>query len=241
MIELELGCARVVFTDRHGGVSGAPYDSLNLAGHVGDDLSAVTTNQLRLAAALDLPEPHAWVRPIHVHGATVLSVAGPLDPRREADGVATAVVGLPLVALGADCAPIALANDTAACALHAGWRGSAAGVVEAGVAAVRALGEGPVRAVIGPCICARHYGFGADDLDQLAGRLGPEVVAATDDGGPAFDLRAAMWRSLARAGVDDVRDVGVCTAESPAHYSHRRDGVTGRQAVVVVVPAEREA
>jgi YfiH family protein len=233
--ELALGCARVVFTDRHGGTSAAPFDSLNLAGHVGDDPAAVARNHAVLADRLGLPPPRRWARPFHVHGITVLPVdAAGLAPGTEADGSATALSGVPLMAIGADCAPIALANDAAVAAIHAGWRGAAGGVVQAGVAAVRALGDGPVRAAIGPCICARHYEFGDDALAEVAGRFGPSVVARTAEGRPALDLPRALHLALAEAGVEDVTDLACCTVESPDHYSYRRDGRTGRHAVVVV-------
>lgn len=234
MIALDLGCARATFTDRHGGVSRPPFDSLNLAGHVGDDPASVTANYEELAALVaPVPDPAAWIRPFHVHGATVLRVEC-APPTAEADGAATATVGLPLVALGADCAPIALADDVAVAALHAGWRGVEAGVVEAGVAALRALGRGPVRAAIGPCICARHYEFGAAELAPLAARFGPGVAGHTDTGTPSFDLPGAICVALERAGVVEVDNLGICTVESLDHFSFRRDGRTGRQAVVVV-------
>jgi hypothetical protein len=224
MHELALGCARVVFTDRHGGTSAAPFDTLNLAGHVGDEPAAVVRNHEMLAARLGLPAPARWARPFHVHGTTVVTVDEAPAPGVEADGSATDTPGLPLVALGADCAPIALATDTAVAAVHAGWRGAAAGVVEAGVAAVRALGTGPVRAAIGPCICVRHYEFGADTLAEVVERFGPSVSGTTDAGAPALDLPRALHLALASAGVDDVTDLGCCTVESADHYSYRRDG-----------------
>jgi YfiH family protein len=231
--ELAVGCARVVFTDRHGGTSAEPFDTLNLAGHVGDEPAAVARNHELLAARLGLPAPAGWSRPFHVHGTTVVTVDAAL-PAVEADGSATGTRGLPLVAMGADCAPIALANDTAVAALHAGWRGATAGVVEAGVAAVRALGTGPVRAAIGPCICVRHYEFGVDTLAEVVARFGPSVCGRTETGAPALDLPRALHLALAESGVDDVTDLGCCTVESADHYSYRRDGRTGRQAVVVV-------
>jgi purine-nucleoside/S-methyl-5'-thioadenosine phosphorylase / adenosine deaminase len=234
VIELALGCARVAFTDRHGGASVAPYDSMNLAWHVEDDPAAVDRSYGRLADALGLGDPSGWVRPFHVHGSDVLEVTAALPAAVDADGSATAAVGLPLAALGADCAPIALANDTAVAAVHAGWRGALAGVVEAGVAAVRDLGDGPVRAAIGPCICVRHYEFGADALAPLVDRFGARVAGTTEDGHPALDLPRAIRSALTDAGVDDVTDIGCCTVESADHFSYRRDGRTGRQAVVVV-------
>ncbi len=237
MIELTLGCARVVFTDRHGGVSVAPFASMNLAGHVDDDPAAVDENFDRLAAQLGLVEPSTWSRPFHVHGTRVLKLDAAPPARVDADGSATTTTGLPLVALGADCAPIALANDTAVAAIHAGWRGALDGVVEAGVAAVRALGTGPVRAAIGPCICVRHYEFGIDALAPLTARFGESVAGTTNEGAPAFDLPRALHLALQDAGVDEVTDVQTCTLESVDHFSYRRDHRTGRQAVVVVKEA----
>jgi hypothetical protein len=233
VIELELGCARAVFTDRHGGVSSAPFDTMNLAEHVEDDPVAVAENYRVLAARLALPDPGGWVRPFHVHATRVLEVATAPGGRPEADGSATTTPRLPLVALGADCAPIALANDTAVAAIHAGWRGAFDGVVGAGVAAVRKLGTGPVRAAIGPCICVRHYEFGRDALEPLVARFGAEVAGRTAAGQPAFDLPLAIHRALEEAGVDEVTDTRCCTAGSADHYSFRRDHRTGRQGVVV--------
>jgi YfiH family protein len=234
MIELVLGCGRVVFTDRHGGASIAPFDSMNLAGHVDDDPAAVAQNYRTLARDLGLVDPERWVRPFHVHGTHVLIVSEPPETPVDADGAATAVSGMPLVAMGADCAPIALANDTAVAAIHAGWRGALDGVVEAGVAAVRSLGSGPVRAAIGPCVCARHYEFGEDTLVPLVARFGQQVAGTTADGHLAFDLPRALQVALDGAGVDEVTDTRCCTVASADHYSYRRDGRTGRQAVIVV-------
>jgi hypothetical protein len=237
MIRRELGGAVAWFTDRHGGGSVVPYDTNNLADHVGDALDVVLANRAGVRAAVEAATgaTHAWVQPRHVHGTTVLAAHDETPDRRDADGTATATKGLALVAIGADCAPIAIANDTACAAVHAGWRGAADGVIAAGIAAVRELGTGPVRAVVGPCVCAAHYEFGADDLTALALRLGPEVVGATVDGAPAFDLRAAITGAFVRAGVDEVEVLDVCTVESADHYSYRRDGVTGRHGVVVAL------
>ena len=239
-IERRLGGARALFTGRWGGVSASPFESLNLARHVGDDPEAVSTNRARVATMIEAPDA-AWVLPRHVHGSAVLTIdascalevlAADLDA---ADGAATNRFGVLLGALGADCAPIAIANDRACAAVHAGWRGAVGGVVEAGVDAVRALGTGRVRAVVGPCICVRHYEFGGAALEDIAARVGPGVSGQTDAGHPAFDLRVAIRMAFARADVADadVEVLDICTAESTDHYSYRRDGVTGRHGVVV--------
>ena len=145
----ELGGAVAWFTDRRGGVSEPPFHTLNLADHVGDTPTAVLENRARVLDGLAVTPSAAlrWVQPHHVHGTTVLVARDDGPHGRDADGTATDRPGLALVAIGADCAPIAIANDTACAAVHAGWRGAADGVIAAGVAAVRELGHGPVRAV----------------------------------------------------------------------------------------------
>jgi len=235
-IRLDAPGARVVFTDRRGGASAPPYDSLNLGDHVGDDPSVVAANRARVAAALpDAPDDaRRWVWLRQVHGCGVVTVDAAPDAPPEADAAVTTATGLPLVVLTADCAPVALASPGGVAVVHAGWPGLEQGVLGAAVDALRAVAPGPVTAWLGPCVHPARYEFGADLLERLVARLGPEVAATTSTGAPALDIPAAVRISLARAGVDDLVDVGVCTSASTDHFSHRRDGVTGRQAVVVV-------
>lgn len=232
-----VGPAQVWCTDRRGGVSTGAYASLNLGVHVGDDAAAVRENRRRLAAGLgfDGPERFVWLN--QVHGVDVVVVDDDDPPHRppDADAAVTARPGVPLVVLTADCAPIALACDDAVAVVHAGWAGLLSGVVEAGVRALRAAGHGPVRAFVGPCISPDRYEFGADDLGRLVARYGPTLASTTYDGRPALDLPAGVRAALAGEGVTDVDDAGRCTASSPELYSHRRDGVTGRQALVVAL------
>src|SRR4051794_887561 len=146
-IDVELPGAQVRFTTRAGGVSSGLYTSLNLGRWTDDDPDAVAENRRRAAGG----RPVAFAR--QVHGTRVLPVDGPTDEASaaEADGVATAAAGLALLVLTADCLPVALAASGAVAMVHAGWRGLAAGVLEAGVAALRALdGDGPIHAAIGP-------------------------------------------------------------------------------------------
>ena len=170
-----------------------------------------------------------------VHGTEVLDAAGPSSSPPVADASVTTERGLPLAIMTADCAPVVVASDTAVGVAHAGHRGLEHGVIEATVERVRAMGSADVRAFLGPCIRAECYEFGARDLERLARHFGPEVVAETRVGRAAFDLPAAVRIALARAGVDDLDDCGVCTADSDAHFSYRRDGVTGRQVTVAVL------
>lgn len=232
-IALEVDTARVAFTDRHGGVSIPPYATANLGFATGDDHDAVTENRRRVASEVGhAPDARGWAWTRQVHGAGVVEVDVP-GRGGDADALVTAATDVSLVVLVADCAPIALvAGDTVA-AVHCGWRGLLAGVVEAAVEAVRRRGGEPIRAVVGPCISAAHYEFGADELEQVTRRLGPAVRARTDTGALALDLRAGVRAALAAAGVVERTDVDVCTYESPDHFSHRRDGVTGRQGLLV--------
>jgi YfiH family protein len=233
-IELEVGGARIAFTDRHGGVSAAPYDTANLGLATGDDPDSVNENRRRVSEALggNTGDPARWAWARQVHGADVLEPNGP-GRAGDADALVTEMPGLPLLVLVADCAPVALVGGDAIAAVHVGWRGLLNGVVPAAVEAVRRRGGGQVRAVVGPCISAAHYEFGAGELEEVARRVGPEVRARTEDGAPALDLRGGIHAALRDAGVDEPTDVDVCTFASPTHFSHRRDGITGRQALLV--------
>jgi YfiH family protein len=205
---------------------------------VGDDPAAVAANRAALARSLPFvpADPSAWVWLRQVHGREVAVVDAPPPAPPDADAAVTSTVGLPLVVLTADCAPIALVADGAVGVVHAGWQGLERGVIGAAVAALRTqVGDpaAPVRAWLGPCIHAAHYEFGEADLARLVARFGPVAAGRTAAGTPAFDLPAAVVVALREAGVGTV-DADVCTAESADHFSYRRDGVTGRQAVVVV-------
>lgn len=194
------------------------------------DLSTTAEGvEARRRAVLDLP--WTWVR--QVHGREVVVVERPGEHAgRPADAAVTAVPGAAVAVQVADCAPVALLGAGTVGVVHAGWRGVVAGVLVAAVEAMRGVGPGTVRAVVGPCIRPPCYEFGADDLDLVAAALGDGVRARTGAGRPALDLPAAVRRSLAGAGVVDVADEGVCTACSPRHWSHRARGDRGRQALV---------
>lgn len=196
----------------------------------------VQANRSRLGARTGLGDPGGWVWLAQVHGDVVAVVDGASRTPPEADAAVTGRAGLPMVVLVADCAPVALASGTAVGVVHAGWRGLERGVVGKAVEALRALdgSTAPVRAAIGPCIRPARYEFGAAELDRMVARFGPSVRSTTGWGTTALDLPTAVTIALAAVGVTDVVDTGVCTAASVDHFSHRRDGTTGRQAMVVV-------
>lgn len=228
---------RVVCSGRWGGVSRPPFATCNVADHVGDDPAAVAANRARVAAAAGLPGPAAWVWLRQVHGAGVHRADAPTSASAppEADAAVTTRVGLPLAVTTADCAPVVLAAPAAVAVVHAGHRGLVAGVLEATVGRLRDAGARRIEAFLGPCIRPARYEFGRDDLARVVARLGPGVAGTTRDGRPALDVPAAVRAALARVGVDAVHDCGVCTAGSGDHFSHRRDGPTGRQVTVAVL------
>lgn len=218
-------------------MSVAPYETCNVGDHVGDDRDAVDANRALVASTAGLVAPSAWVWINQVHGARVHNATAPTGAETpEADAAVTAVRGLPLAVVTADCAPIALASDDAVGVVHAGHRGLELGVIERAITALREIGSGPVRAYLGPCIHPERYEFGADDLSRLVARFGPDVEGHTLAGLPALDIPTAVASVLEECGVAEFRDAGVCTSESDAYFSYRRDGVTGRQVTVAVLP-----
>lgn len=231
------------FTTRTGGLSAAPYSSLNLGLHAGDDPEAVRRNRELLARAVSVPAS-ALVLPQQVHGRGVALVDRPVDgPVPGADAVVTATAGLALVVLAADCVPVLLADPVAGvvAAAHAGRAGLLAGVLQRTVEAMSRLGATPARttAVVGPAACARCYEVPAELADDVDLAL-PGTRAVTRRGTPSVDLAAGATVALGQAGVQQVQYVGGCTLEQPEHFfSYRRDGVTGRHGGVVRLDPSR--
>lgn len=227
---------RWLVTDRFGGVSRPPYDTLNLGGHVGDDPAAVAANRARVALSIGVPA-ECLITMRSVHGSDVAVVDAPVAEIDGVDAVVTARPGLALVAQGADCVPVLLADPRAGvvAAVHAGWRGVLLDAAGAALTAMTDLGADPraVQAVIGPAICGRCYVVPAERRDEVA-RANPAAASVSADGRPALDLRAALQARLAAAGVTSAR-AGGCTAEDPRWFSFRRDAVTGRHSGVVVL------
>ena len=180
--------------------------------------------------------PWSWLR--QVHGRDVVVVSSPGDAAgSKGDALVTRHPEAALAILTADCAPIALASPEGVIgAVHAGWRGLVAGVVEAAADAMRRMGANEISAALGPCIHPECYEFGPVDLEALVARFGEDVEGRTSAGAPALDLPAAVAAALDDADVclDFVEDL--CTACSPDHYSHRARGELARQAVVIWLP-----
>jgi polyphenol oxidase len=219
----------VAFTTRVGGVSDGAYASLNLTRGTGDNAEKVEANRRIACEALGLPyERLAFNRQVHSPTVHRAQAGGRGEP---GDGLWTDVSQLPMLAMSADCLPIAIARTDAPRALavlHAGWRGLAEGVVAAGVEALRDDSAHALAAIIGPAIGPCCY------------EVGPEVSGLFDedltvDG--MLDLWSAAERALRAAGVARVDRVDMCTRDDPDRFfSHRRDGrARGVQGVIGAV------
>ena len=208
----------VAFTDRAGGVSRPPYDSLNLAARVGDDRAHVDENRRRVGAAAGFRvDELCLARQVHAAGA-IEARRGDAGVLGEADVLLTREPGVALGILTADCAPVVVAGQHGVAIAHAGWRGLVAGVVEVAIEAV-----GPVEAAwVGPCIRACCYEVGPEVIQAFAARGLP----VGDDRVDPMDAAVAALRA---EGIDEIAAAGVCTSCDRSYFSYRRDGVTGRQ------------
>jgi YfiH family protein len=221
-------------TTRRGGVSDSPYDSFNLAEHVGDTASAVAANRRRLHEALALPTEPRWLA--QVHGTTVLPAAS-AGPGCEADASFTTRPGVVCAVLTADCLPVLLCDRGGGviAVAHAGWRGLAAGVLEASVAALGLPGES-LLAWLGPAIGPGAFEVG-DEVREAFMALEPSAQAAfrpSPSGRWLADLYALARQRLAMCGVHAVYGGDYCTYTDAARfYSYRRDGRTGRMATLM--------
>lgn len=227
LLAIDLGTAQARFSGRAAG---------DLARYVPERAARVAATMDVVAARVGIPVGR-WAQNRQVHGARVrvtTDAAALGDDGTEADGQALTVPGAAGVVLTADCLPVVVAGARAVAALHAGWRGLAGGVLEQGVAALRALGEdGPLTAAIGPAAGGCCYEVGPDVRAAFAA----DGVLAREGAHP-IDLPAIAARRLHAAGVDVVHDCGLCTmctmdeqTGERTFFSHRADGgVTGRQA-----------
>lgn len=222
-----------VSTTRLGGVSEPPFDSLNLGDHVGDTPLHVAENRARLRTALHLPADPLWLA--QVHGCRVVEAGDAGVP--EADGAWTRDRGRACVVMAADCLPVLLCDraGTRVAALHAGWRGLAAGVIEAGSAALASPGTA-LLAWLGPAIGPAAFEVGEEVRDAFVTR-DPRAARAFQAHRPGHwwaDLYILARQRLSDCGVSAVYGGGRCThSERDLFYSYRRDQVTGRSATLI--------
>ncbi len=238
--ELGISGVRVVSTTRLGGVSFPPYDSLNLGDHVGDASEHVNANrQLLIDSIDDAPTIH-WLQQVHGTAVAAIPDAGVLP---EADAAWTTRPFEACIILTADCLPIVLVDREARCvaAVHGGWRGLAAGVLQATIDELPVQPESLV-AWLGPAIGAKAFEVGTEVLDAFG--VSPEDDTVTlnpqKSGHYFLDLNAIATRQLLSVGVrsDAIFGGEYCSLSNPDRFfSHRRDGVTGRMATLVWLTA----
>ena len=230
---------RAVTTVRTGGVSAAPFDTLNLGDHVGDDAVAVHTNRARLRTNLALPAEPLWLT--QVHGTRVVAAAQAV-PGTQADGSFTDRPGVVCAVLTADCLPVFLCDRAATrvAVVHAGWRGLAAGVVEQGLAAMGVSGD-QMLAWLGPAIGPQAFEVG-DEVRQAFVDHQPQAAMAFQKntaGRHYADIYALARLRLAAAGVAQVYGGEYCTyTQGQRFFSYRRDGLTGRMAALTWLEAD---
>jgi YfiH family protein len=219
-----------------GGVSASPWDTFNVATHVGDVSGDVAANRGRLRELLALPSEPVWLDQVHgvaVANANSISTAAPPT----ADASVATDRGRVCVVMVADCLPVLFTSrdGTRVAAAHAGWRGLAAGVLEQTVQALGVAG-GELRAWLGPAISRQHFEVG-DDVRAAFADADPQAAAAFTRNARGRWHADLVWlarRRLAALGVTDVTGGEWCTfADSRRFFSHRRDGKGGRLAALI--------
>jgi purine-nucleoside/S-methyl-5'-thioadenosine phosphorylase / adenosine deaminase len=220
------GPYEVAFSTRLGGVSDAPFKSLNLGKLTRDRAEHVVENRRRLCREV-AADPERLALNLQRHSA-IVNRAQAGSRGVPGDGLWTDESGLPMLKLCADCVPVAVARTDgghpALALLHAGWRGLLEGVVAAGVAAL----NGRTVAVVGPSIGPCCYEVGPEVAEPFAERFGGDVLH-----GRKLDLWTSAERALREAGCDAVERLDLCTACNPGlFFSYRRDGLTGVQGVI---------
>jgi YfiH family protein len=239
-IGVELPGGRALFFTRRGGVSGEPFEELNVGLDTNDYMPAVEENRERVARLIGIPRDR-WLENKQVHGSDVRVVtelpAAGADPV-EADGIATTLEDVAAVVVTADCLPVALIAPEAVAMIHAGWRGLAADVLKRGVEQLREAGaEGDIHAAIGPGIGVCCYEVNTH-VHRAFMRYGRGTARLSNHA----HLKSIARLQMQAAGIplDHVHDVDICTMCAPRSlfHSHRRDHGqdpkdTGRQASAV--------
>lgn len=224
---------KALASTRIGGCSKSPYEGLNLGMHVGDDPILVQRNRELLQQQTQMPTAPVWLN--QTHSTVVLEVAQPTNDVLDADGVITSSPNVVCSAMTADCLPVLITNTsgTQVAAVHAGWRGLAGGIVE------NALKQfsNDVMLWLGPAIGPQAFEVGEDVLQAFLdydSKAEAAFVPGKQDGKWLANMATLTRLRMAKLGIDQVFDSGLCTYQDPQRfYSYRRDGVTGRQATFI--------
>ena len=225
---------RTLVTTRDGGVSLAPYASLNLGQHVGDDPAAVAENRARLRACL--PAEPFWLNQVHGIGVQEACADAP-DVPPDADAGLTRQPGVVCAVMTADCLPVLLTDRSGSvvAAAHAGWRGLCNGIIEATIARM-AVPANDILAWLGPAIGPDAFEVGPEVRAAFMAHdpTAASAFAAIPDGKYLADIYLLARQRLNACGVTDVHGGDACTVtERERYFSYRRDGRTGRMASLI--------
>lgn len=225
---------RACSSTRTGGVSLAPWDSLNLGAHVGDDPHSVQVNRQRLVESLNLPSMPVWLEQVHGNDVLRLDRRPPVTLR--ADAVYTRETGVVCAVMTADCLPVLFcsADGKEVAAAHAGWRGLCNGVLEATLDAFSAPPE-EIRVWLGPAIGPEAFEVGAEVREAFCSINSAASSAFRAEGEKFYaDLWLLAKQRLYAKGVRQVWGGGLCTlSRETEFFSFRRDGITGRMASLI--------
>jgi len=225
------GRLRVWCTTRHGGVSEAPFDSLNLGDHVGDDPNKVASNRSLLQHHCDLPGAVNWL--VQTHGTAIVTDdsrarAGALNRAQAGDAAVTSKSQVVLGILTADCFPVVLYSevDHSVAALHVGWRGLAGGIIEKSVAHLLDV----TTVWVGPGIRSCHFEVGAELKSYFDDG---SFIERSETSSLMLDLPAEIRRRIERVSDATIIEHGACTyCDESRFFSYRRDGQCGRFATL---------
>jgi YfiH family protein len=220
--------AQMLFTARHGGTSTGKYSSLNLGDHVGDESADVANNRNILRKLLSRVEP---VFMNQVHGNEVIEIVDNSQSKVTADALITRQTGLPIAVLSADCLPILIKGASIVGVIHAGRKGILNGIISNTISKMRTLGGEDLEATIGPAICGDCYEV---DIQMYLDAIEIDPNLATKPETHSLDLKKAAAGQLDSQRVS-VNDLGICTAHNFNYFSFRRDGISGRNAGVIVL------
>lgn len=212
------------FSDRTGGFSSGSFESLNFAGHVGDDPGSVKANRSTLVNT-------QFMNQVHGNEVVVVSECSDIDPT--CDALVTTNPDLSLAVMVADCIPLLLISDSVAGAVHVGRAGLVNGIANHTLAVMRNLGARNIHAVLGPSICGKCYEVPIQ-LQEEVTAVHPDSFSTTRHSTPALDLQAGLVAQLIAQDVSFEAST-VCTMENSLYFSHRRDNPTGRFVGVVKI------
>ena len=224
--------SRSLFTSREGGVSSAPYESFNLATHVGDEPIKVIENREILAQRFGMGlEDIFFMNQVHGRDVAVIDENSQSSELPTVDALFTTRKGVALVVLIADCIPLLLHSERAVAAVHVGRQGLVKGVFQATLDLFKSRGitSSELRAELGPSICGQCYEVDGAMYDDVT-----KQIPATASQNSCLNIEAGLVSLLEEKGIA-WGSLGECTAHNNAYFSYRRDRVTGRQAGVITL------